>query len=67
MDTVVLPRDELREIIREAVSCALIENEEVLENAVSEALLDMKLGMAIEEGDVGEYVAEEMIMSRLEE
>ena len=34
---------------------------DLLENAVTEAILDMKLGLAIEEGDTGEYVDEKQI------
>jgi hypothetical protein len=36
-----------------------------LRNAVAEAILDMKLGLAIEEGDTGEYVDENQIISQL--
>jgi hypothetical protein len=38
---------------------------DLLENAVAEAILDMKLGLAIEEGDTGEYVDEDQIISKL--
>ena len=36
----------------------LTERRDLLENAVSEAILDMKLGLAMEEADTGEYVSE---------
>jgi len=36
----------------------LTERKDLLEDAVSEAILDMKLVLAIEEGDTGEYVPE---------
>ena len=38
---------------------------DLFENAVSEAILDMKLGLAIEEGDTGEYVPESEILDKL--
>jgi len=41
------------------------ERSDLLENAVAEAILDMKLGLAIEEGDTGEYVDEDQIISKL--
>jgi hypothetical protein len=37
----------------------------LLENAVTEAILDLKLGLAIEEEDTGEYADEEQISSLL--
>jgi hypothetical protein len=38
---------------------------DLLENAVTEAILDMKLGLAIEEGDTGEYIDEKQVISKL--
>ena len=35
-----------------------------MEHAVSEAILDMKLGLAMEEGDTGEYSEEKQIISK---
>ena len=43
----------------------LAERKDLLEDAVSEAILDMKLGLAIEEGDTGEYVPESEVLSKL--
>ena len=65
MEQVGISRDELREIIKEAVISTLTERSDLLENAVAEAILDMKLGLAIEEGDIGEYSDEKRIMSLL--
>lgn len=56
---------ELRELIKEAIISTLTERSDLLESAVSEAILDMKLGLAIEEGDTGEYLDEEQILSQL--
>ena len=56
---------ELKNIMKEAVISALVERKDLLQDAVSEAILDMKLGLAIEEGDIGEYVPESEILSKL--
>jgi hypothetical protein len=67
MQTNELSKSELREIIKEAVTAVLTERKDLLEDALSEALLDMKLGLAMEEADSGEYVPEETILSKLAE
>jgi len=58
---------ELRELIKQAVIGALTERKDLLEDAVSEAILDFKLGIAIEDGDTGEYVCETEIFSKVTE
>jgi hypothetical protein len=58
---------ELKELIKEAIISTLTERRDLLENAVSEAILDMKLGLAIEEGDTGEYADEKEILSELKD
>ena len=65
MATKDISENELREIIKEAVTAVLTERKDLLEDAVSEAILDMKLGMAMEEADSGEYVSEESILKKL--
>ncbi len=65
MEQKEISKDELREIMKEAVTAVLTERKDLLEEAVSEAILDMKLGVAMEEADTGEYVSEESILSRL--
>jgi hypothetical protein len=65
MEPLDVSKKELREIIKEAIISTLTERSDLLENAVAEAMLDMKLGLAIEEGDTGEYSDEESIMSLL--
>lgn len=56
---------ELKELMKEAITSVLTERKDLLEDAVSEAILDMKLALAIEEGDTGEYVTEELVLSQL--
>lgn len=56
---------ELKKLMKEAMISALAERKDLLEDAVSEAILDMKLGLAIEEGDTGEFVPESEVLSKL--
>ena len=56
---------ELTEIVKKAVIAVLTERKDLLEDALSEAILDMKLGLAMEKADTGEYVSEELILSKL--
>ena len=58
-------RNDLREIMKEAVTEVLTERKDLLEEAVSEAILDMKLGLAMEKADTGEYVSEESVLAKL--
>ena len=65
METQGISKNELKELMKEAVISVLTERNDLLEDAVSEAILDMKLGLALEEGDTGEYVSESEIMLKL--
>ena len=65
METLNISKSELKKLMKEAMISALTERKDLLEDAVSEAILDMKLGLAMEEGDTGEYVSEYEIFSRL--
>jgi len=60
-----ISKTELKELMKEVIMSVLIERKDLLEDAVSEAILDMKLALAIEEGDTGEYVSEKRILSQL--
>ncbi len=65
METLIISKTELKKLMKEAMISALTERKDLLEGAVSEAILDMKLGLATEEGDTGEYVSESEILSKL--
>jgi len=67
MTTINLTDTELEELIRKAVVTTLSERSDLLERAVSEAILDMKLGLAIQEGDNGDYVEEKEVLMFLKE
>ncbi len=58
-------KEEIKKLMKEAFIGALSERKDILEEAVSEAILDLKFGVAIEEGDTGEYVSEESILEKL--
>jgi hypothetical protein len=60
-----ISKTELKKLMKEAVISVLTERKDLLEDAVSEAILDMKLGLAVEEGDTGEYVSESEVLSKL--
>jgi hypothetical protein len=63
MATLNLTESELEKLIKRAIISTLTERSDLLENAVTEAILDMKLGLAIEEGDTGESADEKQISS----
>jgi hypothetical protein len=65
MATLNMTESELEKLIKRAIISTLTERSDLLENAVTEAILDMKLGLAIEEGDTGEYADEKQIASLL--
>ena len=65
MDTLNMTETELEKLIKRAIINTLTERSDLLENAVAEAILDMKLGLAIEEGDTGTYVDEKKIANLL--
>ena len=65
METDNITKAELKELIKEALISTLTERSDLLQHAISEAILDMKLGLAMEEGDTGEYCDEKQIISKL--
>ena len=65
METSAISKTELKKLMKEVMISVLTERKDLLEEAVSEAILDMKLGLAIEEGDTGEYISETEIFSKL--
>lgn len=51
-----ISRDELRKIMRETFVDVLSERKDLIEDAVVEAIEDLGLARAMEEGRTGEYV-----------
>jgi lipoate-protein ligase B len=56
METFSVNREELKKLMREAFIDVLTERKDLIEDAVIEAMEDIGLGMAMEEGRTGEYV-----------
>ena len=67
MATLSMTESDLEKLLRRAIISTLTERSDLLENAVAEAILDMKLGLAIEEGDTGEYADETQVASLLKD
>ena len=67
MISINISEDQLKELVKKAIISTLTERSDLLENAVAEAILDMKLGLAIEEGDTGEYTDENKIIDLLKD
>ena len=65
METQGISKNELKKLMKEAMISVLTERKDLLEDAVSEAILDMKLGLAMEEGDTGDYAPESEVLSKL--
>ncbi|MBB1074720.1 hypothetical protein HUU62_09890 [Rhodoferax sp. 4810] len=65
MSSEYLDQQTLRLLIEEAVHTALVNHRDLIEAAVSEAILDLKFGLAIEAGDQHDYVAANVIWAKL--
>lgn len=57
-----ISKEELKGLMEETIINVLTKRKDLLEDAVTEAILDMKLALAIEKGDKKEYVPEEKII-----
>jgi len=66
METITLNRDELKRLMREAFVDVLTERKDLIENAVIEAIEDIGLSLAMEEGRTGEYVDADDFMRKLD-
>jgi len=56
METIAISRKELKQIIRETFVDVLSERKDLIGDAVLEAIEDIGLAKAMEEGQTGEYV-----------
>ena len=66
MESITVDRDELKKLMRETFIDVLIERKDLIEDAVIEALEDIGMGLAIEEGRTGEYVDSDEFMRKLD-
>ena len=66
METIAIGRDELKKLIKETFIDVLTDRRDLIEDAVIEAIEDIGLGMAIEEGRTGEYIEVDEFMQKLD-
>jgi len=66
METITVSADELKKLMREAFVDVLTERKDLIEGAVIEAIQDIGLAMAMEEGRTGEYVDADEFELKLE-
>ena len=60
-----ISKEELKGLMEETLIDVLTKRRDLLEDAVADAILDMKLAEAIQKGDKGEYVPENEIIPKL--
>ena len=69
MSTITISEDALKKLISTTVRESLIEvlttRKDLLEDAVIDAIEDIGLAKAMEEGDTGEYVPEDVVLKKL--
>lgn len=66
METITISRNELKRLMRETFIDVLTNRRDLIEDAVIEALEDIGLGIAMEEGRTGEYIDEKEFIQKLE-
>lgn len=66
METITISRNELKKLMRETFIDVLTNRKDLVEDAVIEALEDIGLGIAMEEGRSGEYIDEKEFIRKLD-
>jgi len=66
METIAMSRNELKKLMKEPFIDVLTDRKDLIEDAVIEAIEDIGLGIAIEEGRTGEYIEEDEFMRKLD-
>jgi lipoate-protein ligase B len=66
METIAISRNELKKLMRETFIDVLTNRKDLVEDAVIEALEDIGLGIAMEEGRTGEYIDEKEFTRKLD-
>jgi len=66
MQTVTIGANELKALMRETFIDVLTERRDLIEDAVVEAIEDIGLGIAMEEGRTGEYIDNQKFIKKLE-
>jgi lipoate-protein ligase B len=65
MEAIAMSRNEFKKLMRETFIDVLTDRKDLIEDAVIEAIEDIGLGVAMEEGRTGEYVDEDEFMAKL--
>jgi lipoate-protein ligase B len=65
MEAIAMSRNEFKKIMKETFIDVLTDRKDLIEDAVIEAIEDIGLGLAMEEGRTGEYVDEDEFMTKL--
>ncbi len=66
MQNITIGTNELRKLMRDAFIDVLTERRDLIEDAVLEAIEDIGLGVAMEEGRTGKYVDKREFLKKLE-
>jgi hypothetical protein len=66
MEAIAMGRGEFKKLVKEAFIDVLTERRDLTEDAVIEAIEDIGLGIAMEEGRTGEYVEKATFFRKLE-
>ena len=66
METITMSRNELKKLMKETFIDVLTDRKDLIEDAVIEAIEDIGLGAAMEEGRTGEYVDKIAFVRKLE-
>ena len=66
MGTIAMSRSEIKKLMREAFIDVLTDRKDLIEDAVIEAIEDIGLGVAMEEGRTGEYVDRDEFIRKLD-
>ena len=67
METVTISRNELKILMKETLIDVLTNRKDLIEDAVVEAIEDIGLGIAMEEGRTREYVDKAAFLGKLED
>ena len=65
MQTITMKANELKKLIRETCIDVLTERKDLIEDAVIEAIEDIGLGVAMEEGRTGEYIDNQKFIKKM--
>lgn len=66
MQTITMGANELKKLMRETFIDVLTERKDLIEDAVIEAIEDIGLGIAMEEGRTGEYMDNQEFIKKLD-